>query len=502
MKRSPTSGDNKKGQNKPTSSPSFFQRIASFMDSPCSHWSNEALREDEDTYHEAVRNESTKSHTSKRQIRNRSSAPRQIRQQKLNELRNRLSLHSHDDCNNPLPSPSCRSPTLHRVKSLIAVPTPSPTSVADTSSFWAYTTDEVVGNESIFSSSVGWCCNGITTAASFDHHLAQEPSTAQEACDGYVDYVGTHHPHTPTNCKGCIYRQSLFDESKTNRDEDLYYDSDCVDLLGKLSRGKLIIGLMNQKMTLMSQSKKKRSSYSPVVDAQQQGQPSPDRKAYMYDYFIKKSNTTAPLRTGICTTAEADVGANVQVSSLFHSEAFFVSQQRRAFTPILIQTFSKEALNSTWRLLWHTTASPVCSPRPLSSIPLQSKTCNVWIERGYRRNVNQAVEPRLMWREVTSAHSQFSDVRPFSLSLMAIRRIVPLEQMESCPSAFVKPNCVLVVRSSVGKDFYFEASSCEERDRTIHLWKMVTARLVSYAVTQNSERMMNEFFNEYTAFGD
>jgi hypothetical protein len=107
-----------------------------------------------------------------------------------------------------------------------------------------------------------------------------------------------------------------------------------------------------------------------------------------------------------------------------------------------------------------------------------------------------------MWREVTSAHSQFLDVRPFSLSLLAIRRIVPPEQTDSCPFAFSKPNCMLVVRSSVGKDYYFEASSYEERDRTIHLWKMVTARLVSYAVTQNSEGMMNEFFNEYTGFGD
>jgi hypothetical protein len=345
MKRSTTPGK-KDGQNKP-SSPSFFQRIASFIDSPCSLGiapsspsasSDEAPRED--TGAEAgnvtsVRVKSIKSQKSNRQIRNRSSAPRQIRQQRLNELNNGLSLHSHVDFNNPSPSPSFNSPTLRRVKSLTAAPTPSPTSVADTSSFWTYSTDQgawrsiqdccpanppragtFAGNEGIFSS-VGWCCNDITTAATFDHHLTQAPSTVQEGCDGYVDYVGTHHPHTLTNCQGCIFRKSLFDGSEMHRDEDLYYDSDCDDLLGKESRGNFITGTMHQQMAPMSRSKKIRKSFSPIVDAQHQGQPSPERQTYMYDYFMRNSNNTAPLRTGICATAETDIGDCVQVSFMF-----------------------------------------------------------------------------------------------------------------------------------------------------------------------------------------
>ena len=113
-----------------------------------------------------------------------------------------------------------------------------------------------------------------------------------------------------------------------------------------------------------------------------------------------------------------------------------------------------------------------------------------------------------MWREVRPAPHDTASAppsrysvelnRPYSLSLLAIRRIVAPDQMESCPAVFAKPDCMLIVRSSLARDYYFEASSAEERDRTIHLWKMTTARWVSFAVMGNSESMAKEFFNEYS----
>ena len=59
-----------------------------------------------------------------------------------------------------------------------------------------------------------------------------------------------------------------------------------------------------------------------------------------------------------------------------------------------------------------------------------------------------------------------------------------------------KPDCLLVVRSSLGEDYIFEASCREERDHIVHLWKMATARLVSHAVVGNGDLMIREFFNE------
>lgn len=103
-----------------------------------------------------------------------------------------------------------------------------------------------------------------------------------------------------------------------------------------------------------------------------------------------------------------------------------------------------------------------------------------------------------MWREV-KAHTTYTELmeRPNSLSLLAIRRIIPGEQVAES-FIFTKSSCMIVVKSSLGKDYWFEASSATERDHISHLWKMTTARLVAYAATQSTEQMVNEFFNEYS----
>jgi hypothetical protein len=103
-----------------------------------------------------------------------------------------------------------------------------------------------------------------------------------------------------------------------------------------------------------------------------------------------------------------------------------------------------------------------------------------------------------MWRE-TKDHTSYAELmeRPNSLNLLAIRRIVPGEQVAES-FIFTRSNCMVIVKSSLGKDYCFEASSTVERDQIIHLWKMTTARLVSYAATQNTDQMVEEFFNEYS----
>lgn len=106
-----------------------------------------------------------------------------------------------------------------------------------------------------------------------------------------------------------------------------------------------------------------------------------------------------------------------------------------------------------------------------------------------------------MWKEIKSSHNtnytELIEQRPNSLSLLAIRRIMPGELVAES-FIFSKSNHMIVVKSSLGRDYYFEASYSAERDHILHLWKMTTARLVSYAATQSTEQMMQEFFNEYS----
>lgn len=152
-------------------------------------------------------------------------------------------------------------------------------------------------------------------------------------------------------------------------------------------------------------------------------------------------------------------------------------------------------------------------------------TCEVWIERGYRRNHTEIVEPKFMWREVAQPNLQAkrrlsgSTIQPYRVSLFSIRRILRVtdgaegswEEMHmshlhpqkqdmthSLPKTkpMAKPNSLILLRSSIGEDFVFEASCPEERDLIVHLWKMTTARLVSHAVSSNGEAMVKEYFNE------
>ena len=151
-----------------------------------------------------------------------------------------------------------------------------------------------------------------------------------------------------------------------------------------------------------------------------------------------------------------------------------------------------------------------------------TKVCDVWIERGYRRNRTEIVEPKLMWREIMqpNLHDRrklgFSTVNPYRVSLFALRRIFQVmpgadggweeitknhphqdKQVAATKSKpMANPNSVLLVRSSLGDDYVFEAACPEERDMIVHLWKMTTARLVSHAVSGNGEAMIKEYFNE------
>lgn len=421
--------------------------------------------------------------------------------------------------------------------------------------------DKTTGAEDDFLATLelNWCCTpGDALDLSTDINRS---ALSDEGCGGYVDYLGTYHECRATTdrsrpryslepCQGCVFRRSMY----TGGDDDgnvqeLYYDSDCgqqfaVNTWTALQKDKMIQkdeaavsdtsksthssiaidrvrekakerwrkrrnrhsrsmsemilsssplrrtpGLFRSNSQLSIDNKDSRmlgsstsltpprinsAPSSPTKSIHHRKQTDEDvhaqQQAYIYDYFS--------MRTGICSTMPAETGDYVQ-----------------------------DALNSRWRLVWHNVASNGKS---------KSKSCEVWIERGYRRNRGEIVEPKLMWRELSQPDLQHgilgeSTMNPYRVSLFALRRIVPVIDGDDWQrisfdgekpykvnswKPMVKPNCMIAVRSSVGQDYLFEALCPEERDRIIHLWKMSTARLVSHAVVGNTDMMMQEYFNE------
>ena len=420
--------------------------------------------------------------------------------------------------------------------------------------------DKTTGAEDFLAAlELNWCCTpDDALVLSKDIHRG---ALSDEGCGGYVDYLGTYHECRATTdpsrpryslepCQGCVFRRSMYtgDDDNDNAQE-LYYDSDCgqqfatntwaalqkdktiqkdeaavsdtsesthssipIDRIRERAKARwrkrrnrhsrsmseMILfssplrrgpGLFRSNSQLSIDDKdrvlgssssqtppriSKSAPSSPMKPINHRKQTDEDvhsqQQAYIYDYFS--------LRTGICSTMPDETGDYVQ-----------------------------DALNSRWRLVWHNVTSNGKS---------KSKSCEVWIERGFRRNRGEIVEPKLMWRELSQPGLQHgilgeSTMNPYRVSLFALRRIVPVidgddwlrisfDGEKPCQvnswKPMVKPNCMIAVRSSVGQDYLFEALCPEERDRIIHLWKMSTARLVSHAVVGNTDMMMQEYFNE------
>lgn len=407
-----------------------------------------------------------------------------------------------------------------------------------------------------------WCCSSNDANAGNIIDISGSVPKKSQGCGGYIDYIGTYHQCTANiqnryalePCQGCVFRRGIKDGYDDNivHHEELYYDSDCgqqfavgtwasaainyadnaspslLDASASTHSSSNTESLLRQRRDRQhSRSKsdsipslttprrkhsRSNSDATPTLDdtdrdqvmAQNWESPlrtnstpsSPTRsirgvqhideaahaeqQAYMYDYFLQEES---PIRTGVCSTMKAEIGNYVQ-----------------------------DALNSRWRLDWHHVAHKGNS----SLLRRHPKACEVWIERGYCRNRNEMVEPKLMWRELTQPGLKEgmlteSTLNPYRASLFALRKIVPVvdgddwqrmsfDGKKPCNTnawkPMVKPNCLIAVRSSLGQDYLFEASCPEERDRIIHLWKMATARLVSHAVAGNIDMMMQEFFNE------
>ncbi|KAL3764376.1 hypothetical protein ACHAW5_005117 [Stephanodiscus triporus] len=362
-----------------------------------------------------------------------------------------------------------------------------------------------------------WCCYRTLDKSADTHNVSSEERgtsakvKSSNGCGGYIDYGGKNHPCTQeSECQGCIFRRGMHLVSQHEYDkekEEMYYDSDPEQhfAIGVTPSSPLLYTSEQEPMQVSASEnagnirQRAKRSWSRRQKSQRQMQPNhccpasldssqdsnacavyhqvtheskqennlrqqDDQQVYLYNYLSRNDDAADALQTGICSTNVMDVKNYVQ-----------------------------NALNSKWRLLWHVNNT--------------TKLCDVWIERAYRYNRTEVVEPKLMWRESSQPNLKEqrllgeTTIHPYRISLFALRRILTVANGSGSGevirhSPVTKPNSLLLIRSSLREDYTFEASCAEERDHIAHLLKMATARLVSHAVAGNGDLMIKEYFNE------
>lgn len=341
-----------------------------------------------------------------------------------------------------------------------------------------------------------WCCAAGNRGSSITTLVPIDSSKSQKGCGGYIDYSGTFHPCTAATdkdqgpCQGCIFRRGMHGyKSEESELAELYYDSDpgpqFTMPLARPSRANIDEASIGMPLRDRSRQRPKfpwrrkaKKSVSSTKEMRSIARQTSRGRDHLCDCFPPPQlESKGLIEMGMPPLSkEEEIGDDVQ-----------------------------NALNSKWVLQWHIT--PVRDAKVRTHAP---KIVELWIERGYRRNRTEIVDPKLMWRDLhqpdlfNKRKLTGSALCPYRLSLFAIRRVTQVKNEDGwdklnmslpCP-LLTDLNRLLVVRSSLGDDFIFEASCAEESLRIVNSLKMVTARLVSHAVVGHGELMVNEFFNE------
>ena len=159
-------------------------------------------------------------------------------------------------------------------------------------------------------------------------------------------------------------------------------------------------------------------------------------------------------------------------------------------------------MNRLWTLTWHPSQKMLKSDKAnFSKSIYQSRTVQVWFERGNRIHRSDIVEPKLMWRD--AYHPELSSFRrlnestihgPHQVCLLSICRVLDAKNLDRYKYPFAKKSCSFIIKTSDNDEYLFEAEDENKRDRIVHSWKLVIARLASIAVVGDGEGMVGEFF--------
>ncbi|EJK73935.1 hypothetical protein THAOC_04419 [Thalassiosira oceanica] len=342
-----------------------------------------------------------------------------------------------------------------------------------------------------------WCCSAGDMDSSIDSMSIKETTIvpkdfirSEEGCEGYHDYSGTFHPCTAATdkihgpCQGCIFRRGMHGyKSEESELAELYYDSDpgpqftmSLTCPSRASIDEAPIGMplreRSRQCPKFPWRRKAKNSMSSTKETRSIARQTSRGRDHLYDCFPPPQLESNDLiEMGPLLPKETQIGDNVQ-----------------------------EALNSKWVLQWHITPARDAKVRTTHA----PKIVELWIERGYRRNRTEIVEPQLMWSNLyqpdlfNKRKLTGSALCPYRLSLFAIRRVTQIEDIDSwdrLKMSVPRPlstdlNQLLVVRSRLGDDFIFEASCAEESLHIVNSLKIVSARLMSHAVVGKTTRIL------------
>eukprot|EP00522_Entomoneis_paludosa_P018866 CAMPEP_0172442350 /NCGR_PEP_ID=MMETSP1065-20121228/2808_1 /TAXON_ID=265537 /ORGANISM="Amphiprora paludosa, Strain CCMP125" /LENGTH=607 /DNA_ID=CAMNT_0013192187 /DNA_START=317 /DNA_END=2140 /DNA_ORIENTATION=+ len=152
----------------------------------------------------------------------------------------------------------------------------------------------------------------------------------------------------------------------------------------------------------------------------------------------------------------------------------------------------QESLNMSWSVTWH--------PGKNDSFK-EPRNVNVWIERGTLIEFNTVMlEPNLMWRETfhpeleSKRKLNASSQKPHCVRLLNLCRVLS-EGIDRSIYPLVRPTHSVLIKTSDGQEYLFEANSQDERDELVRRWKLTTARFATLAVLEDLETICKEFFS-------
>ena len=137
-------------------------------------------------------------------------------------------------------------------------------------------------------------------------------------------------------------------------------------------------------------------------------------------------------------------------------------------------------LNEQWTLILHE-----ANKRP--------QAFHVWMERG-QRLAKTVVAPKLCWKALPKKGTRngFRSMSASTIDILDIQRVLPLDEIDRTRYPLAKAGDSFLLKT-VDLELCWQASSEEERDRLVGLWKLTVARFGSMLVT-GDDKGIEEWF--------
>lgn len=181
---------------------------------------------------------------------------------------------------------------------------------------------------------------------------------------------------------------------------------------------------------------------------------------------------------------------------LLHDEARDerVKETINIYDPDQVSAYIQELTCSTVTLVWHPSKIRPKN-KDLSPVCVQA-----WFEMGSRLK-DRVIQPKFMWRDAYEPDLRkniitASTTPPHDLELLNIVRVLKPQSINRDEYPFVKLRNCFTLHSNTEEVLMFECTSQQERDRFVHGFKLIVARLASKIIV-GDENVFDEFFTPW-----